>query len=68
MTHSLAGIGDTATKMMAHCKYTVERAKEALNAGWAYLIGFSRPFIATPDLPYRPAHNLTLNIQIAEIF
>ncbi|MFT0520190.1 alkene reductase [Pseudomonas faucium] len=34
-------------------KYTGERAREALQAGWADLIGFGRPFVANPDLPER---------------
>lgn len=48
-------------------KYTVERAEEALAKGWADLIGFGRPFIANPDLPYRLQHNLPLNQPIREI-
>ena len=42
-------------------KYTKERAEEALQKGWADLIGFGRPFIANPDLPFRLEHNLRLN-------
>ena len=42
-------------------KYTVARAEEALQKGWADLIGFGRPFIANPDLPYRLQHQLPLN-------
>ncbi|MFY0254096.1 alkene reductase [Chitinophaga sp. 30R24] len=42
-------------------KYTKERAEEALQNGWADLIGFGRPFIANPDLPYRLEHDLPLN-------
>ncbi|GLU35673.1 alkene reductase [Trinickia caryophylli] len=34
-------------------KYTAERAREAIVAGWADLIAFGRPFIANPDLPER---------------
>lgn len=34
-------------------KYTPERAVNALEAGWADMIGFGRPFIANPDLPRR---------------
>ncbi len=49
-------------------KYTVERAEEALARGWADLIGFGRPFIANPDLPYRLQHNLPLNQPIREQF
>ncbi|MEB5697327.1 alkene reductase [Klebsiella aerogenes] len=49
-------------------KYTVERAEEALAKGWADLIGFGRPFIANPDLPYRLRHNLPLNQPIREHF
>lgn len=41
-------------------KYTQERAEQALQAGWADLIGFGRPFIANPDLPYRMQHGLPL--------
>ncbi len=42
-------------------KYTKERAEEALQNGWADLIGFGRPFIANPDLPFRLEHDLPLN-------
>jgi N-ethylmaleimide reductase len=42
-------------------KYTAEKAEAALQAGWADLIGFGRPFIANPDLPYRLQHGLALN-------
>ncbi|MNE77509.1 N-ethylmaleimide reductase [compost metagenome] len=42
-------------------KYTKARAEEALRNGWADLIGFGRPFIANPDLPYRLANDLPLN-------
>lgn len=41
--------------------YTKPRAEEALARGWADLIGFGRPFIANPDLPYRLRHDLPLN-------
>nr|WP_295375877.1 alkene reductase [Pseudoxanthomonas sp.] len=34
-------------------KYTAERARAALDAGWADLIAFGRPFVANPDLPQR---------------
>ncbi|GGY24496.1 alkene reductase [Paludibacterium paludis] len=34
-------------------RYTSERAREAIAAGWADLIAFGRPFIANPDLPER---------------
>ncbi|MEN7550862.1 alkene reductase [Rapidithrix thailandica] len=37
-------------------KYTKERADEALQQGWADMIGFGRPFIANPDLPSRLKH------------
>lgn len=42
-------------------KYTAEKAEAALQAGWADAIGFGRPFIANPDLPYRLQHGLALN-------
>ncbi|TMS64473.1 alkene reductase, partial [Pseudoalteromonas sp. S1941] len=32
-------------------KYTKARAQQALNEGWADMIGFGRPFISNPDLP-----------------
>ncbi len=48
--------------------YTVERAEEALRMGWADLIGFGRPFIANPDLPYRLQNGLTLNKPVMEKF
>jgi N-ethylmaleimide reductase len=49
-------------------KYTVERAEDALAKGWADLIGFGRPFIANPDLPYRLQNNLPLNQPVREQF
>ncbi|MEG2046323.1 MAG: alkene reductase [Comamonas sp.] len=42
-------------------KYTAEKAEAALQAGWADLIGFGRPFIANPDLPHRLQQGLALN-------
>jgi len=42
-------------------KYTAERAREALTAGWADLIAFGRPFVANPDLPQRLRQHLPLN-------
>lgn len=41
-------------------KYTAERAEAAINAGWADMIGFGRPFVANPDLPYRLQNQLPL--------
>lgn len=49
-------------------KYTKARAEEALAKGWADLIGFGRPFIANPDLPYRLEHDLSLNVPMKEQF
>lgn len=49
-------------------KYTKARAEEALVNGWADLIGFGRPFIANPDLPYRLKNDLPLNAPIKEKF
>ncbi|WP_176508076.1 MULTISPECIES: alkene reductase [Pseudomonas] len=43
-------------------KYTGERARRALEEGWADLIGFGRPFVANPDLPAR----LRLDAPLAE--
>ncbi|MET4729778.1 N-ethylmaleimide reductase [Lysobacter enzymogenes] len=40
--------------------YTAQRAEAALQAGWADLIGFGRPFIANPDLPHRLRRSLAL--------
>ena len=34
-------------------QYTAERARAALDEGWADLIAFGRPFVANPDLPER---------------
>ncbi|KAF1015508.1 MAG: N-ethylmaleimide reductase [Stenotrophomonas maltophilia] len=42
-------------------KYTVARAEEALDKGWADLIAFGRPFIANPDLPARLRSGAALN-------
>jgi N-ethylmaleimide reductase len=41
-------------------KYIAERARIALNEGWADLIAFGRPFIANPDLPARLRTNAPL--------
>ncbi|HEY1140634.1 MAG TPA: alkene reductase, partial [Lysobacter sp.] len=49
-------------------KYTAQRARQALEEGWADAIGFGRPFVANPDLPTRihlespwaPHHRQTL--------
>lgn len=49
-------------------KYTKERAEKALQEGWTDLIGFGRPFIANPDLPYRLENNLPLNEPIRKQF
>ena len=37
-------------------KYDGERARAAIEAGWADMIGFGRPFVANPDLPNRLRH------------
>ena len=42
-------------------KYTAQKAEAALQAGWADLIGFGRPYIANPDLPERLQQGLPLN-------
>ncbi len=42
-------------------RYTAERAVAAIDAGWADLIAFGRPFIANPDLPQRIANGWPLN-------
>ncbi|MBU0566025.1 MAG: alkene reductase [Gammaproteobacteria bacterium] len=42
-------------------KYTPERAAAAVEAGWADLIAFGRPFIANPDLPTRIANGWPMN-------
>jgi len=49
-------------------KYDVARAEEALQRGWADLIGFGRPFIANPDLPLRLQQGLALNTPDASRF
>ncbi len=41
-------------------KYDKPRADEALQQGWADMIGFGRPFVSNPDLPTRLAHGLPL--------
>ena len=43
-------------------KYTPERAAAAVEAGWADLIAFGRPFIANPDLPARIANGWPMNL------
>ncbi len=42
-------------------KYTAERARAALDEGWADLIAFGRPFVANPDLPERLRVGAPLN-------
>lgn len=42
-------------------RYTPERATQAIEAGWADLIAFGRPFIANPDLPARIANGWPMN-------
>lgn len=49
-------------------KYTCEKAEDVLQNGWADLIGFGRPFIANPDLPYRLQNGFPLNEPIRESF
>ncbi len=41
-------------------KYDATRAAKALEAGWADMIGFGRPFVSNPDLPHRIKHDLPL--------
>lgn len=41
-------------------QYTAERARAALDEGWADLIAFGRPFVANPDLPERLRTGATL--------
>lgn len=48
--------------------YTYQKAEEALQKGWADLIGFGKPFIANPDLPYRLQKGLPLNEPVKEKF
>lgn len=48
--------------------YTSQKAEEALQKGWADLIGFGKPFIANPDLPYRLQKGLPLNEPVKEKF
>lgn len=42
-------------------KYTAERARAALEEGWADLIAIGRPFVANPDLPARLRIGAPLN-------
>lgn len=42
-------------------KYTGERARAALEAGWADLLAIGRPFVANPDLPERLRLGAPLN-------
>lgn len=42
-------------------KYDAERARRAIAAGWADLIGFGRPYVANPDL----AERLRLSLPLA---
>ncbi|RRW39098.1 alkene reductase [Ectopseudomonas oleovorans] len=48
-------------RIMYAGRYTAERAVAAIDAGWADLIAFGRPFIANPDLPQRIANGWPLN-------
>ena len=49
-------------------KYTLEKAQAALQAGWADLIGFGRPYMANPDLPERLQRGVPLNAPDASTF
>lgn len=49
-------------------KYDKARAEAALEAGWADLIAFGRPFIANPDLPARLQQDLPLNAPLPDSF
>ena len=49
-------------------KYTLQKAQAALQAGWADLIGFGRPYIANPDLPERLRQGLPLNMPDSSTF
>ena len=49
-------------------KYTALRARDALQAGWADLIAFGRPFVANPDLPERLRTGAALNAPDAKTF
>lgn len=43
-------------------RYTADRARAALQDGWADLIAFGRPFVANPDLPERLRTGAPLNL------
>lgn len=49
-------------------KYTQQRAEDAMERGWADLIGFGRPFVANPDLPERMRHSWQLNVPDGQYF
>ncbi|WP_133470279.1 alkene reductase [Paraglaciecola marina] len=49
-------------------KYNLQKAQIALQNNWADLIGFGRPFIANPDLPFKLAHGVPLTEPISEHF
>lgn len=40
--------------------YTKQRAEDVLNAGYADLVAFGRPFLANPDFPKRLEHDIPL--------
>jgi N-ethylmaleimide reductase len=42
-------------------KYTGDRARAAVLAGWADMVAFGRPFVANPDLPLRLRLGAPLN-------
>lgn len=46
--------------LVLNTDYDKSRAQQTLDAGLADAIGFGRPFLANPDLPYRLAHDLPL--------
>ena len=51
------GLRDTFPNTLIYAgKYDGERARAAIEAGWADMIGFGRPFVANPDLPNRLRH------------
>jgi N-ethylmaleimide reductase len=46
--------------LMGNCGYTEETAEAALQAGYADMIAFGRPFIGNPDLVERITHDWPL--------
>ena len=54
--------------LMANANYDLERARDAIERGYADLIAFGRSFLANPDLPRRLEEGLPINVPDEDTF